>query len=61
MKNIFLFRHGKSSWSDPMFDDHERPLADRGIRDVPLISKIINESGICKEKLEIQIKLKIVF
>ena len=43
MKNIFLFRHGKSSWSDPMFDDHERPLADRGIRDVPLISKIINE------------------
>ena len=43
MKNIFLFRHGKSSWSDPMLDDHERPLADRGIRDVPLTSKIIND------------------
>ncbi len=42
MSNIFLFRHGKSSWSDPIFDDHKRPLADRGIRDVPLISKIRN-------------------
>jgi len=27
---IYLFRHAKSSWADPLLADHERPLAPRG-------------------------------
>ena len=42
MKNIFLLRHGKSSWADIENSDHDRPLAKRGIRDVPVMSRIIN-------------------
>jgi phosphohistidine phosphatase len=42
LKNIFLLRHGKSSWSDVNNSDHDRPLSTRGIRDVPIIAKIIN-------------------
>lgn len=29
--NLMLFRHAKSDWSEPDLDDHERPLALRGI------------------------------
>ena len=43
MKKIFLFRHGKSNWTNNDLIDHERPLAKRGLRDVPVMSKIINE------------------
>ena len=43
MKNIFLFRHGKSNWKHLDLIDSERPLAKRGLRDVPVMSKIINE------------------
>ena len=42
MKNIFLLRHGKSSWADIENSDHDRPLAKRGIRDVPVMSRVIN-------------------
>ena len=41
MINIFLFRHGKSNWTNPDHTDSERPLAKRGLRDVPIMSKII--------------------
>ena len=43
MINIFLFRHGKSNWTNPDHTDSERPLAKRGLRDVPIMSKIISE------------------
>jgi phosphohistidine phosphatase len=32
MKTLTLFRHAKSSWTDPSLDDFDRPLAPRGIR-----------------------------
>lgn len=35
MKKLILVRHGKSSWEDSGLKDHERPLAKRGLRDVP--------------------------
>ena len=31
-RRIYLLRHAKSSWDDPLLDDHERPLAPRGQR-----------------------------
>lgn len=32
MKDLFILRHAKSSWSDPFLDDFERPLNKRGKR-----------------------------
>ena len=29
-RHLFLLRHAKSSWDDPSFADHDRPLAPRG-------------------------------
>ena len=30
MKDLFILRHAKSSWSDPFLDDFDRPLNKRG-------------------------------
>ncbi len=35
MPTLSLFRHAKSSWSDPALGDFNRPLAPRGLRDAP--------------------------
>lgn len=35
MLRLVLLRHGKSSWDDARLDDFERPLAPRGLRNVP--------------------------
>jgi len=35
MKKLILVRHGKSSWLNPQLKDHDRPLAKRGLRDIP--------------------------
>jgi phosphohistidine phosphatase len=32
VKTLYLLRHAKSDWGDQGLDDHERPLAPRGIR-----------------------------
>lgn len=37
MKQLFLIRHAKSSWSSPL-NDIERPLTNRGILDAHLVS-----------------------
>jgi phosphohistidine phosphatase len=39
MKTLYLLRHAKSSWDDPKLKDFERPLAERGINDAPLMAK----------------------
>ena len=38
MKRLSILRHAKSSWKDVSADDHDRPLAGRGDRDVPVIA-----------------------
>jgi phosphohistidine phosphatase len=35
VRRLILLRHGKSNWDDPRLDDFSRPLAPRGLRDVP--------------------------
>lgn len=45
MRKVILLRHGKSSWSDPKLDDHDRPLAPRGKRAVPVIGRWLAERG----------------
>jgi phosphohistidine phosphatase len=41
MLRLFLFRHAKSSWTDPGLDDHDRPLNPRGKRTAPLIGRFL--------------------
>ncbi len=41
MKTLLLVRHAKSDWSDPALDDHDRPLAPRGIRATGLIGSAL--------------------
>lgn len=38
MKTLYLLRHAKSSWDNPDLKDFERPLSERGMRDVPLMA-----------------------
>jgi phosphohistidine phosphatase len=45
-KRLFLLRHAKSSWDDPRLDDHDRPLAPRGLRASALIADHVRQSGI---------------
>ncbi|MCV6589880.1 MAG: histidine phosphatase family protein [Marinobacterium sp.] len=35
MKQLTLIRHAKSSWGDPSLSDFDRPLNQRGTRDLP--------------------------
>ncbi|PZX46453.1 SixA phosphatase family protein [Algoriphagus chordae] len=46
MKKIILVRHGKSAWDDPNLADHDRPLADRGLDNVPEMGLRLIEKGI---------------
>ncbi|HSW22949.1 MAG TPA: histidine phosphatase family protein, partial [Burkholderiaceae bacterium] len=34
MKTLYLVRHAKSSWGDPALPDRDRPINERGLRDV---------------------------
>ncbi|MGY3864286.1 SixA phosphatase family protein [Aeromonas bivalvium] len=38
-RTLVLVRHGKSSWEDQGRPDRARPLAERGLRDAPLMGK----------------------
>jgi phosphohistidine phosphatase len=42
---LALIRHAKSDWGDPRLDDHDRPLAERGIRDAPRMARRLVGSG----------------
>ena len=45
MKTLYLLRHAKSSWDDPELRDFERPLSERGIRDIPVMAGRFAERG----------------
>ncbi|KLV03691.1 hypothetical protein ABT56_17900 [Photobacterium aquae] len=42
MKLLFLVRHAKSSWDDTQLDDHERPLSNRGLKNIPKMIHRLN-------------------
>ena len=44
-KTLILFRHAKSSWAENV-GDHERPLADRGRKAVPVMAKWLAGRGL---------------
>ncbi|MDQ6607318.1 MAG: histidine phosphatase family protein [Actinomycetota bacterium] len=37
-KRLFVLRHAKSSWGDPVLEDHDRPLAPRGRKAAKLLA-----------------------
>lgn len=49
MKKLILIRHAKSSWDKPWQNDHDRPLAERGLRDAPEMAKRLKKRGIQPE------------
>jgi len=46
MKQLYLIRHAKSSWSNPHLNDFDRPLNKRGKRDAPVMAKRLLTQGI---------------
>jgi phosphohistidine phosphatase len=44
MKTLILFRHGKSDWTAGGLDDHERPLAKRGIKASGVMGKFLQKA-----------------
>ncbi|MBP6686341.1 MAG: histidine phosphatase family protein, partial [Lacibacter sp.] len=38
MKLLFLIRHAKRSWDNPMQNDFDRPLNARGLKDAPMMA-----------------------
>jgi phosphohistidine phosphatase len=46
MLELTLIRHAKSSWDDPSLDDFDRPLNNRGLRNAPLMGKVLAERGV---------------
>lgn len=42
---LILLRHAKSSWDDLSLDDHDRPLAPRGLRASSALNEFLAEEG----------------
>ena len=45
MKSVILFRHGKSNWDALYGNDHERPLAKRGVEAAKKMGKFLHEKN----------------
>jgi phosphohistidine phosphatase len=45
-RRIHVLRHAKSSWDDPSVDDHERPLAPRGVNAAARLAHWIRENDV---------------
>jgi phosphohistidine phosphatase len=46
MKTLYIVRHAKSSWDNPLQDDFDRPLNDRGKKDSPRMGRRLKEQKI---------------
>ena len=51
MKRLYLARHGKSSWDDPMQSDFDRPLNARGEHDVPQMAHYLREHDVRPDRI----------
>lgn len=51
MKNLLLIRHAKSSWDFPGASDHDRPLNQRGERDVPGMAAALSQRGVRPDQI----------
>jgi phosphohistidine phosphatase len=60
MKTLLIMRHGKSSWKNKNLEDHERPLAKRGIRDSRLIAEILRNKELIPQKILVSSALRTI-
>lgn len=44
MKKLYILRHAKSSWDNPILADFERPLNERGIKTADFVGKLISKN-----------------
>ena len=44
-KQLILFRHGKSDWKADFEHDHQRPLAQRGIKAAKIMGQLLAAAG----------------
>ncbi|HVJ66602.1 MAG TPA: histidine phosphatase family protein [Caulifigura sp.] len=45
-RTLLLMRHAKSSWDNPAWTDHDRPLNDRGDHDAPKMAEVLRDLGL---------------
>lgn len=50
-KHLFLLRHAKSSWDQPELADIDRPLNDRGRRNVPTMGERMAARGLIPDMI----------
>lgn len=46
MKTLYLIRHAKSDWSNPLQSDFDRPLNKRGDKDAPFMGSILAKAHV---------------
>jgi len=51
MKTLFLIRHAKSDWNDYEFNDFERPLNQKGLRNAPLMAQRLKLLNVPVERI----------
>ena len=51
MKTLYLLRHAKSSWKDASLEDFDRPLNKRGLKNAPLMGKVIKKRGLSFDRI----------
>lgn len=49
MKTVYLLRHAHSDWPEHISRDVERPLSERGLRDVPKLAERLVERGMAPD------------
>lgn len=51
MLQLTLIRHAKSSWKDTTLDDFDRPLNRRGLKNAPMMGKVIRKLGLTFDQI----------
>lgn len=46
MKTLYLIRHAKSDWNNPLLSDFDRGLNKRGMKDAPLMGEVLSHQRI---------------
>ena len=50
-RKLVLIRHAKSSWTNPLQSDYDRPLNDRGSHDAPMMGERLKEKHIIPDQI----------
>lgn len=49
MKTLYIIRHAKSDWSDPMLEDFDRGLNKRGKKSIPVMGEALRDHDVKPE------------